>query len=127
MKRELFWFGVVGMSAMLVHLGMVSLLVPAGLPPLAANVIGFLVAFQVSHAGHHRLTFGTAQAPAARSRQRFFVVALASFALNELMYAALLHFTALDYRIALVIVLFAIAALTFVSARRWAFAAGEQA
>lgn len=127
MKRELFWFGVVGMSAMLVHLGMVWLLVPAGLPPLAANVIGFLVAFQVSHAGHHRLTFGTAQAPAVRSRQRFFIVALASFALNELMYAALLHFTVLDYRIALVIVLIAIAALTFVSARRWAFASGEQA
>ena len=127
MKRELFWFGVVGVTAMLVHLGTVSLLVPAGLPPLAANVIGFLVAFQVSHAGHRRLTFGAAQAPAARSRLRFFAVAAASFALNELMYAALLRLTSLDYRIALLIVLVAVAALTFFSARNWAFAAGGQA
>lgn len=128
MKRELFWFGIVGITAMLVHLGSVSLLlVPLGLPPLVANVIAFLIAFQVSHAGHHRLSFGSAQAPAARSRQRFFVVALASFAVNELMYAALLRFTDLDYRVALAIVLVAVAALTFVSARNWAFASGGQA
>ena len=128
MKRELFWFGVVGVTAMLVHLGSVSLLlVPLGLPPLVANIIGFLLAFQVSHAGHHRLTFVAAEAPAARSRKRFFVVALASFAVNELMYAALLHFTDLDYRVALAIVLFAVAALTFFSARTWAFASEGRA
>ncbi|NCV86467.1 MAG: GtrA family protein, partial [Oxalobacteraceae bacterium] len=35
MRRELLWFGVVGVSAMLVHLGSVALiLVPIGLPPL---------------------------------------------------------------------------------------------
>ncbi len=127
MKRELFWFGIVGVSAMLVHLGSVALLlVPLGLPPLAANGVGFLLAFQLSHAGHQRLTFSAAQAPAARSRQRFFLVALASFAVNELMYAMLLHFTDLDYRFALALVLVAVAALTFFSARQWAFAAGEQ-
>lgn len=127
MKRELFWFGVVGVTAMLVHLGSVSLLlVPLGLPPLVANGVGFLLAFQVSHAGHHKLTFGTAQAPASRSRWRFFLVAVISFAVNELMYAALLHFTDLDYRVALAIVLVAVAALTFVSARNWAFASEAQ-
>ena len=41
------------------------------------------------------------------------------------MYAALLRFTELDYRLALAIVLIAVAALTFVSARRWAFAPNE--
>ncbi len=128
MKRELFWFGVVGVTAMLVHLGSVSLLlVPIGLPPLVANVLGFLLAFQVSHAGHHRLTFVAAEAPVSRSRKRFFLVALSSFAVNELMYAVLLHFTDLDYRVALAIVLFAVAALTFVSARTWAFASEGQA
>ena len=128
MKRELFWFGIVGVTAMLVHLGSVSLLlVPLGLPPLVANIIGFLLAFQVSHAGHQRLTFVAADAPAARSRKRFFVVALTSFAVNELMYAALLHFTDLDYRVALAIVLFAVAALTFFSARTWAFASQGRA
>jgi hypothetical protein len=41
------------------------------------------------------------------------------------MYALLLHFTELDYRVALAVVLVAVAALTFVSARQWAFAGEE--
>ena len=126
MRREIFWFGVVGVTAMLVHLGSVSLLlVPMGVPPLMANVVGFLIAFQVSHAGHQRLTFSRHEAPVARSRGRFFGVALTSFVVNEIMYWALLRFTSLDYRIALAIVLIAVAALTFVIARHWAFAPGE--
>lgn len=126
MSRELLWFGIVGVSAMLVHLASVALvLVPLGLPPLLANLFGFLLAFQVSHLGHHRLTFSAVAAPVARSRRRFFAVALVSFLVNEALYALLLHFTPLDYRLALAIVLIAVAALTFVSARQWAFA-GEQ-
>lgn len=128
MKRELFWFGVVGLTAMAVHLGsVVLLLVPLGVPPLLANVFGFLLAFQVSHAGHRRLTFRRGDVPAARSRGRFFLVALGSFALNEAMYAALLRYTALDYRIALAIVLVAVAVLTYLTARQWAFARREPA
>lgn len=128
MTRELLWFGAVGVTAMLVHLGSVALvLVPLGLSPLLANVFAFLIAFQVSHAGHRRLTFRAAQAPASRSRWRFLAVATGSFALNELMYAALLRFTRLDYRVALAIVLVAVSVLTFVFARRWAFASREPA
>lgn len=126
MNRELFWFGAVGVTAMLVHLGCVSLiLVPLGLDPLIANVIAFLTAFQVSHVGHQRLTFRHHDAPAARSRIRFFGVALTSFIINELIYWALLRFTPLDYRVALAIVLLMVAVLTFVIARHWAFAPGE--
>lgn len=123
MKQQLFWFGVVGISAMLVHLASVALvLVPLGLPPLLANVIGFLIAFQVSHAGHRRLTFREAAAPPAQSRRRFFGVAVLSFAVNEVLYALLLRFTPLDYRVALALVLVAVAVLTFGAARLWAFA-----
>jgi putative flippase GtrA len=128
MSRELLWFGIVGVSAMLVHLGSVALvLVPLGLPPLVANMVAFLLAFQVSYLGHHRFTFSAAGAPIARSRRRFFLVALSSFLVNEAMYALLLRFTELDYRAALAIVLVAVAALTFFSARQWAFASSEQA
>lgn len=128
MRRELFWFGVVGVSAMAVHLASVALLlVPMGLSPLLANVVGFLLAFQVSHAGHRHLTFRRGDAPASRSRGRFFLVAAGSFVVNEAMYAALLHYTGLDYRVALAIVLVAVAALTFVAARQWAFASREPA
>ena len=113
---------------MLVHLGSVALvLVPLGSPPLVANVFAFLLAFQVSYLGHHRFTFSAAEAPVARSRRRFFLVALGSFLVNEAMYALLLRYTELDYRMALVLVLVTVAALTFVSARQWAFAGEEQA
>lgn len=123
MKRELFWFGIVGVTAMAVHLASVALvLVPLGLSPLVANVIAFLIAFQISHAGHRRFTFRDNDAPATQSRWRFFAVACASFVVNELMYAALLRFTTLDYRVALFIVLVLVAMLTFVSSRTWAFA-----
>jgi putative flippase GtrA len=128
MTRQLFWFGVVGVTAMLVHLGSVALiLVPLGLTPLLANILGFLVAFQVSHSGHRHFTFRDQESPAASSRGRFFVVALLSFAVNEVLYWLLLRYTTLDYRVALAMVLVAVAALTFVLARYWAFASGEPA
>ena len=126
--KQLFWFGVVGVTAMLVHLGTGSLLfVPWGMHPLAANVLGFLIAFQVSHAGHRAFTFTTSTASVSHTRLRFFAVAVGSFLVNETLYAALLHFTTLDYRVALAIVLVVVAALTFFLARNWAFAAQEAA
>ena len=120
--RELFWFGVVGVSAMLVHYLTVTLwLVPAGLAPLAANLIGFLVAFQVSYHGHRHQTFQAHAVPHRQALPRFFAVSCLSFAVNEAMYAALLSFTSLDYRLALLIVLVVVAALTFVLGKLWAF------
>jgi putative flippase GtrA len=94
---------------------------------LLANIIGFLLAFQVSHSGHRRFTFQDQESPASSSRGRFFLVALLSFAVNEVLFGLLLRFTTLDYRIALGMVLVAVAALTFVLARYWAFASGETA
>jgi putative flippase GtrA len=124
--KQLFWFGVVGVAAMLVHLGTVSLMfVPWGIHPLAANVLGFLIAFQVSHAGHRAFTFNASTASVSHTRLRFFAVAVGSFLVNEALYATLLQFTTLDYRVALAVVLLVVAALTFFLARNWAFAAQD--
>jgi putative flippase GtrA len=149
--KQLARFGVVGIAAMAVHWLVVMALVPLGLLPLIANVIAFAVAFNVSYLGHRNWTFAAdpaiirstdtppatatnnpASNPANNSTnnpvqghgstlKRFFVVSFISFALNELLYYLLLHFTALDYRSALAIVLIAVAALTFVLSRYWAF------
>src|SRR5262245_46550683 len=96
---------------MAVHWLVVSLLVPAGLMPLIANVVGFGVAFNVSYFGHRNWTFASDRAHRA-TFWRFLTVALISFAINELLYSILLRW--LDYRVALAIVLVAVAALTFV-------------
>lgn len=121
---QLIRFGCVGGAAMLVHLGVVSALVPAGMSPLVANVIAFAVAFQVSYVGHRRWTF---EADGGRGTYfRMLAVSLVSFALNEVMYAGLLRFTALDYRVSLLLVLAVVAVLTFAASRLWVFTRGAQ-
>lgn len=56
---------------------------------------------------------------------RFFAVSCLSFLANEALYFALLHYTALDYRIALIVVLIALAAVTFILSKTWAFQESE--
>ena len=127
MKKQLFWFGVVGVSAMLLHFALVTLaLVPLGVPPLVANVLGFLGAFQLSYWGHRRFTFEAGHVPHRQALPRFFGVSCLSFCVNEAMYFALLRLTPLDYRVSLAIVLFAVAALTFLLGKLWAFASAPQ-
>lgn len=122
MSRELFWFGVVGVSALLVHFSIVAwILVPLGVQPLLANIGGFLVAFGVSYWGHRVKTFKAQHVPHTKALPRFFLVACLSFVVNEALYFLLLRYSPLDYREALLIVLIAVAALTFVLGRFWAF------
>jgi putative flippase GtrA len=116
-------FGAVGAAAFAVHFAVVAMLVPRGLPPLVANVAAFVVAFAVSFAGHARWSFPAAGRPVLPALAKFASVALAAFALNEACYAALLLWTRLGYRTALVLVLVGVAAFTYVAGRRWAFAA----
>jgi putative flippase GtrA len=115
-------FALVGTAAFVVHFGVVSISVPRGVPPLGANVLGFLAAFTVSFVGHDRWSF-----PAARPRpwaalRRLFAVALLGFTINESLYALLLSSTHLDYRVALLVVLAVVAGSTLLLSKHWAFA-----
>jgi len=120
--RQLYWFVVVGCAAALTHWTVAVLCVETlTLPPLLANGAGWLVAFQVSLLGHYYLSFRH-QAPAfKRAALRFFAVAALAFACNELAYATLLHMSTLAYDTALLLVLLAVAVLSFVLSRCWAF------
>lgn len=117
--HELLRFGCVGIAAMLTHFVVVLLLVPAGLPPLLANVAAFAVAFQVSFHGHRNWTFNATPRP--RQYSSMLMVSLAAFGANEGLYALLLEQAGMDYRIALALVLAAVAVLTFLGAKFWAF------
>ncbi|MBB4844907.1 putative flippase GtrA [Paucibacter oligotrophus] len=119
--KSLLWFGVVGASAAAVHFGVVWILVENwALPALAANVAGFLLAFGISFAGHHRLSFAAQQATVRESLPRFAAVAVLGFASNELLYALLLGL-GMEYRLALLLVLVGVAAMTWMLSRFWAF------
>jgi putative flippase GtrA len=119
--KQLCRFGFVGVSAMMVHWCTVVTLVPLGLAPLTANTVGFLVAFQCSYFGHRYWTFQETRSCPKKSLFRFFITALSGFVLNQLLFALLLKFTDINYRIALLIVLVLVAFSTFILSKFWAF------
>jgi len=121
--RRIAWFIVVGSTAAAVHLLTVMLFVSQlGWVPLAANVAGWMVAFCFSFAGHWHLTFPRSGAPLARAAMRFMLVSFTGFAINEAMYAVLLHFTGTAwYAVVLFFVLVTVAVMTWFLSSRWAF------
>jgi putative flippase GtrA len=116
------FFIAVGCAAAATHFAVVVFLVSQwAVPPLAANVLGWLIAFVVSFTGHWRLTFRAQQAPLLQSVRRFFGISLAAFTLNETAYAVMLHWTAMRYDIVLALILVAVAVITYLLSSRWAF------
>ena len=84
------------------------------------------MAFTVSFAGHHRLTFSGHGAAVWSSALRFFVVSAGGFAVNEAMYTLLLGWTGQRYDFALAVVLLAVAGVTYLLSRHWAFLRSEE-
>lgn len=121
-SRRVAWFIAVGCAAAALHFGAVLGLVQwLALPPLLANVGGWLLALGLSFTGHLRLSFADQRAPARRAALRFVAVSAGAFAVNEALYALLLRFGGMDYRPALVITLVVVAFGTFLLSRHWAF------
>lgn len=117
-------FTLVGCVAAATHLLVVLWLVYfADAQPLAANVLGFLVAFVVSYNGHALFTFSKARVTGWAVAARFFLVACGSFVVNELLYAAALRWLGWNYLISLFVVLLLVAVGTFLVSKFWAFKA----
>ncbi|MCI2809176.1 GtrA family protein [Eoetvoesiella caeni] len=120
--RQLGWFVAVGCAAAATHwLVVVATVNWLGLAPLLANVIGWLIAFVVSFAGHYQLTFRQQHAPLFKAARRFFAVSALGFGVNEVAYAWLLQATPLRYDVLLAIILIGMAFITFILGRFWAF------
>ena len=121
---QLIQFVLVGGAAAATHLAVVGLLVTfAGLAPLHANVLAFLIAFVVSYNGHALLTFSSVQARGWAVMAKFFAVACLSFAANELHYYIALQGLHWHYFWSLAGVLVLVAIGTFVMSKFWAFRA----
>ncbi len=122
--RQIAIFIAVGSAAALTHLAVVALVVELlGLQPLAANVIGFGVAFFVSFTGHARWTFPLSPTRYAAARMRFFAVASTGFVLNQAAYAESLYLLGHRYYLPiLAVVLIGVAVATFLLSKLWAFA-----
>ena len=121
MSTQMIRFALIGIMAMLVHWYTVISLVPIGFYPLVANILAFFVAFLVSYTGHSYWTFLAFPPIHKYCLPRFFVVAVGSFIINEILYFLLLHYTELNYRMALIVVLGSVSILTFTFSKLWAF------
>jgi putative flippase GtrA len=125
LARQLACFVAVGATAALTHWGVAVLLVSRlSWTPALANVAGWLLAFLVSFAGHHLLTFRQAHAPWRVAARRLFLISAGNFTLNEIVYITLLRSTDLPYDGLLAGILIAQAVLTFLASRYWAFRSG---
>lgn len=119
-------FGIVGLLAAVVHYWVVIALVELlHIAPLKANVGGFAVAFWVSYFGHRHWTFADTLAAHKAAQHssflRFLFVAVLGFCANELLFYLLLHYAGMRYYIALAVVVFTVAVMTYVLSRLWAF------
>lgn len=115
-------FIVIGCGAAAVHFAVVYALVESQwLPPLAANTIGWLVAFVVSFSGHYHWTFAAQNVRWQNALPRFFALSALGFAVNEASYALALHLSPWRYDVLLALVLVAVAVGTYVLSKLWAF------
>jgi len=122
--REVGAFTAVGTSATAVNLSTVAALVPLGISPLAANVIGFLLSFAGSFVAHARWTFPAEGRDIGLALRRFAVISFLGFAFTEAAYAGALEWTLVDYRLSLFLVILALGAVKLVASKHWAFAHG---
>ncbi len=117
------WFLAVGLSAAGVHfLAYLAFTRWAGVHPLWANVLAFVLAFGVSFLGHRRLSFADHQQGWLTSLRRFGVTAVLGLFTSELVLAlAWLLGQAPDW-LGVVLGQGVAAVQTFVLGRWWAFA-----
>jgi len=119
---QLIRFGFVGVLAAMTNFVAVVILVSlTHLHPLVANIFAFLIAFQVSFHGHKFWTFSTSEAKHLSSMTKFFIVAVASFFLNEALFALFLQEWRLYYMLALFLTLMIVPRITFTFSKLWAF------
>lgn len=120
MIAQLTRFSVIGTLAAATHFLIVKACVPLGYHPLVANILAFIVAFQVSYWGHNLWTFAGHGNGNRDTCAKFLLTAILGFILNESLYAILLN-QKIHYDVALIIVLISVAAITFIISRLWAF------
>ena len=120
--QQLGWFVVVGCAAAATHwLGAVVCIGVFEIAPFLANFIGWSIAVFVSFLGHYFLTFKHQEKQLLPAILRFLAVSFGGFTINELAFVYLLKVTAIPYYVLLAMILIAIAVLTFVLSRYWAF------
>jgi putative flippase GtrA len=120
--QQILRFGTVGTTAAGVQVGLVALFVEFNLlTPLAANIIAFFIAFQVSYWGHRQWTFNANDRDHRVTLPRLFLIASSAFVANETLFYIFLKDLHLQYILALMLVLTILPVVTFSLSKFWVF------
>jgi putative flippase GtrA len=92
-----------------------------GQSPAVANLIGFAAGFPVSYSGHRWWTFLSTRAPHRVALPRFLLVALSSFAGNQVLLLAAVRWLPLPFWFLLGAVLLIVAVATYILSKSWVF------
>lgn len=117
---EILRFGVVGVAATLVHY-LTALAALALVPPLQANVIGFLTAVAVSWIGHSRWTFRTARVSGAARLPKFVATVIGGFSMSQGALWLVEHTDALPDVLALAVAVGVVPPTTYLLNKFWVF------
>lgn len=118
---EVIRFGIVGLSATFIHLGIAILLANiSDINLFIINTIAFLCAFIVSFCGHYFWTFKSS-APKLSSFIKFFAVAFAGLCASQAMLGALIFIGITNVILKLMISILIIPIVTYVIGKLWAF------
>lgn len=119
--RQIATFGIAGVIATLVHVVLgVSLNRFAGLTPFTANLIAFPAATCVTLFGNSRLTF-KGHGGGAPSVAKALATVLFGLALNQLIVVIVVERLGYSYEVALIVIIAAVPAMTFLLFKFWAF------
>jgi putative flippase GtrA len=120
--QQIFKFGLIGISASLVHWLTVVIIVESfAIQPLLANIFGFLCSFTLSYQGHSNWTFKSTVPRGHQPLPRFVVVAILGFGLNESLYYLFYTVEKMNYIVGLTLAILLTSICTFVLSKIWAF------
>jgi putative flippase GtrA len=118
--REIVCFGLVGVTATLVHyLTAIVAVEFAHLSVYVANLLGYAAALGVSFFGHSKLTFK--RRLSYYVFRRFLLVSLATFLGSELLLVGLEEYLQLSHRIAMVFVVLFVPPTSFILNKFWVY------
>lgn len=118
---EIARFGIVGLSATFVHLGVAYLLAHNfDISLLLINLIAFCTAFLVSFYGHYHWTF-QGQGSKRESFPKFLIIAVSGFLASTALLSLLIKFNISTDFIKLTISIFIIPVVTYTLSKTWAF------
>ncbi len=123
MNRELVRFGLVGVSATLVHYTSAVAFMWLGGAPRPANVFAFMLAFQFSFWCHYNWSFGSSGVSKRVAFMRFAAISVGAFLVNHAVFSMVIERAAVRPEVVLALVLALTAGVTFMFGKYWVFVA----